>query len=185
MYTVNCGNIANTWNLGLFSVFDSRLSLVTFVSALFLDGKFGAFMQVHIQNDGPVTIELTSPTGHKDPRLVRYWAWRFGQSGSKILTRGSFMISLYCSTALHQRMVFSQAIFTTIVSLPRPESGGNSEHFPLGSVFFFASEFIWDRTCHNHMHTCPNGSQLDWKITVVKAPSVVMEMSRLANAIKS
>lgn len=42
------------------------------VSALFLDGKFGAFMQVHIQNDGPVTIELTSPTGHKDPRLVRY-----------------------------------------------------------------------------------------------------------------
>lgn len=26
-----------------------------------LDGKFGAYMQVHIQNDGPVTIELESP----------------------------------------------------------------------------------------------------------------------------
>ncbi|KAM7360201.1 D-aminoacyl-tRNA deacylase [Cochliomyia hominivorax] len=25
------------------------------------DGKFGAYMQVHIQNDGPVTIELESP----------------------------------------------------------------------------------------------------------------------------
>ncbi|XP_072030334.1 uncharacterized protein [Amphiura filiformis] len=26
------------------------------------DGKFGAYMQVHIQNDGPVTIQLDSPT---------------------------------------------------------------------------------------------------------------------------
>lgn len=26
-----------------------------------LDGKFGAMMQVHIQNDGPVTIEIESP----------------------------------------------------------------------------------------------------------------------------
>ena len=25
------------------------------------DGKFGAMMQVHIQNDGPVTIPLESP----------------------------------------------------------------------------------------------------------------------------
>ncbi|XP_061535438.1 D-aminoacyl-tRNA deacylase 1 [Phycodurus eques] len=32
------------------------------------DGKFGAFMQVHIQNDGPVTIELTSPSVPSDPR---------------------------------------------------------------------------------------------------------------------
>ncbi|XP_069788447.1 D-aminoacyl-tRNA deacylase 1 isoform X3 [Narcine bancroftii] len=32
------------------------------------DGKFGAYMQVHIQNDGPVTIELESPTGPSDPR---------------------------------------------------------------------------------------------------------------------
>uniref|UniRef100_A0A3Q3W1U7 D-aminoacyl-tRNA deacylase n=1 Tax=Mola mola TaxID=94237 RepID=A0A3Q3W1U7_MOLML len=37
---------------------------------LIKDGKFGAYMQVHIQNDGPVTIELTSPTGPTDPRLV-------------------------------------------------------------------------------------------------------------------
>lgn len=27
----------------------------------FADGKFGAMMQVHIQNDGPVTIEIESP----------------------------------------------------------------------------------------------------------------------------
>lgn len=25
------------------------------------DGKFGAYMQVHIQNDGPVTIEVDFP----------------------------------------------------------------------------------------------------------------------------
>lgn len=36
----------------------------------FLDGKFGAFMQVHIQNDGPVTIELISPSLTADPKLV-------------------------------------------------------------------------------------------------------------------
>uniref|UniRef100_A0A3P9KU40 D-aminoacyl-tRNA deacylase n=1 Tax=Oryzias latipes TaxID=8090 RepID=A0A3P9KU40_ORYLA len=30
------------------------------------DGKFGAFMQVHIQNDGPVTVELTSPSSPTD-----------------------------------------------------------------------------------------------------------------------
>ncbi|XP_077289215.1 D-aminoacyl-tRNA deacylase [Arctopsyche grandis] len=28
------------------------------------DGVFGAYMQVHIQNDGPVTIELESPKKH-------------------------------------------------------------------------------------------------------------------------
>lgn len=26
-----------------------------------VDGEFGAYMQVHIQNDGPVTIPLESP----------------------------------------------------------------------------------------------------------------------------
>lgn len=35
-----------------------------------LDGKFGAKMQVNIQNDGPVTIELTSPSAPTDPKLV-------------------------------------------------------------------------------------------------------------------
>ncbi|XP_072360197.1 D-aminoacyl-tRNA deacylase 1 [Scyliorhinus torazame] len=34
------------------------------------DGKFGAYMQVHIQNDGPVTIELESPTGPSDPKQL-------------------------------------------------------------------------------------------------------------------
>lgn len=37
---------------------------------MLLDGKFGSYMQVHIQNDGPVTIELTSPLHPTDPRLV-------------------------------------------------------------------------------------------------------------------
>uniref|UniRef100_A0A8I5U021 D-aminoacyl-tRNA deacylase n=1 Tax=Pongo abelii TaxID=9601 RepID=A0A8I5U021_PONAB len=38
---------------------------------LIKDGKFGAYMQVHIQNDGPVTIELESPapsTATSDPK---------------------------------------------------------------------------------------------------------------------
>lgn len=37
---------------------------------LIKDGQFGARMQVHIQNDGPVTIELTSPTGPSDPKQL-------------------------------------------------------------------------------------------------------------------
>lgn len=37
---------------------------------LIKDGKFGAYMQVHIQNDGPVTIELTSPAGPTDPKQL-------------------------------------------------------------------------------------------------------------------
>ncbi|XP_048736488.1 D-aminoacyl-tRNA deacylase 1-like isoform X2 [Ostrea edulis] len=32
------------------------------------DGKFGAYMQVHIQNDGPVTIPLESPNNLPEPR---------------------------------------------------------------------------------------------------------------------
>ncbi|XP_071067674.1 D-aminoacyl-tRNA deacylase 1 isoform X1 [Dasypus novemcinctus] len=38
------------------------------------DGKFGTYMQVHIQNDGPVTIELESPaasTATSDPKQMR------------------------------------------------------------------------------------------------------------------
>nr|XP_057938065.1 D-aminoacyl-tRNA deacylase 1 isoform X3 [Doryrhamphus excisus] len=37
---------------------------------LIKDGKFGAFMQVHIDNDGPVTIEITSPPASIDPRQI-------------------------------------------------------------------------------------------------------------------
>ncbi|XP_070844978.1 D-aminoacyl-tRNA deacylase 1 [Chaetodon trifascialis] len=37
---------------------------------LIKDGKFAAYMQVHIQNDGPVTIELTSPPGPTDPKQL-------------------------------------------------------------------------------------------------------------------
>lgn len=35
---------------------------------LIKDGKFGAYMQVHIQNDGPVTIELEPPASTADPK---------------------------------------------------------------------------------------------------------------------
>ncbi len=34
------------------------------------DGQFGAEMQVLIQNDGPVTVQLESPAGPTDPKLV-------------------------------------------------------------------------------------------------------------------
>ncbi|KAM4679337.1 D-aminoacyl-tRNA deacylase 1 isoform 3-T11 [Amazona ochrocephala] len=37
---------------------------------LIKDGKFGAYMQVHIQNDGPVTIELESPAAAVDPKQL-------------------------------------------------------------------------------------------------------------------
>lgn len=37
---------------------------------LIKDGQFGARMQVHIQNDGPVTIELCSPAGPSDPKQL-------------------------------------------------------------------------------------------------------------------
>lgn len=45
---------------------------------MFVDGKFAAYMQVHIQNDGPVTIQLESipdihfqiPENRVGPRAV-------------------------------------------------------------------------------------------------------------------
>ncbi|XP_062243507.1 D-aminoacyl-tRNA deacylase 1 isoform X1 [Platichthys flesus] len=42
----------------------------TYKPELIKDGQFGAYMQVNIQNDGPVTIELTSPAGPKDAKLL-------------------------------------------------------------------------------------------------------------------
>ncbi|XP_031998044.1 D-aminoacyl-tRNA deacylase 1 isoform X1 [Hylobates moloch] len=45
----------------------------TYRPELIKDGKFGAYMQVHIQNDGPVTIELESPapgTATSDPKQM-------------------------------------------------------------------------------------------------------------------
>ncbi|XP_011834926.1 PREDICTED: D-tyrosyl-tRNA(Tyr) deacylase 1 [Mandrillus leucophaeus] len=45
----------------------------TYRPELIKDGKFGAYMQVHIQNDGPVTIELESPapgTATSDPKQL-------------------------------------------------------------------------------------------------------------------
>ncbi|XP_060041903.1 D-aminoacyl-tRNA deacylase 1 isoform X1 [Erinaceus europaeus] len=46
----------------------------TYRPELIKDGKFGAYMQVHIQNDGPVTIELESPapgTAASDPKQTQ------------------------------------------------------------------------------------------------------------------
>ncbi|XP_065149836.1 D-aminoacyl-tRNA deacylase 1 [Paramisgurnus dabryanus] len=37
---------------------------------LIKDGQFGAYMQVHIQNDGPVTIQLESPPRPTDPKQL-------------------------------------------------------------------------------------------------------------------
>ncbi|XP_036426346.1 D-aminoacyl-tRNA deacylase 1 [Colossoma macropomum] len=37
---------------------------------LIKDGQFGAYMQVQIQNDGPVTIHLESPTGPTDAKQL-------------------------------------------------------------------------------------------------------------------
>ncbi|KAM4584836.1 D-aminoacyl-tRNA deacylase 1 [Odontesthes bonariensis] len=52
--------------------YDSLLETMrsSYKPELIKDGKFGAYMQVHIQNDGPVTIELTSPTGAADPKQL-------------------------------------------------------------------------------------------------------------------
>lgn len=44
----------------LYSLFLDQLRQSYDVSKI-KDGKFGAYMQVHIENDGPVTIELESP----------------------------------------------------------------------------------------------------------------------------
>lgn len=45
------------------------------------DGKFGAYMQVHIQNDGPVTIELESPAAAVDPKQVSKPERLFARNG--------------------------------------------------------------------------------------------------------
>ncbi|XP_073484072.1 D-aminoacyl-tRNA deacylase 1 isoform X3 [Aquarana catesbeiana] len=37
---------------------------------LIKDGKFGAYMQVNIQNDGPVTIQLEPPASTTDPKYL-------------------------------------------------------------------------------------------------------------------
>ncbi|KAI2663253.1 D-aminoacyl-tRNA deacylase 1 [Labeo rohita] len=42
----------------------------TYKPHLIKDGKFGAKMQVHIQNDGPVTIQLESPAAPTDPKQL-------------------------------------------------------------------------------------------------------------------
>jgi len=47
------------------------------------DGKFGAYMQVHIQNDGPVTISLETP--HSKP--VQDKQVKQGQGSSKATGR--------------------------------------------------------------------------------------------------
>ncbi|XP_051568966.1 D-aminoacyl-tRNA deacylase 1 [Myxocyprinus asiaticus] len=43
---------------------------VAYKPELIKDGHFGAYMQVHIQNDGPVTIPLESPAHPTDPKQL-------------------------------------------------------------------------------------------------------------------
>ena len=41
-----------------------------------VDGRFAAYMQVEIQNDGPVTIQIDSPLQNKVCNLIeRKWFW--------------------------------------------------------------------------------------------------------------
>ncbi|XP_024252246.1 D-aminoacyl-tRNA deacylase 1-like [Oncorhynchus tshawytscha] len=42
----------------------------TYKPEMIKGGQFGAYMQVHIQNDGPVTIELVSPSAPMDPKQL-------------------------------------------------------------------------------------------------------------------
>lgn len=58
--TVDNGRIkGNTVFRVIFSFFlTASFRIPLFV---FSDGKFKAYMQVHIQNDGPVTIDIESP----------------------------------------------------------------------------------------------------------------------------
>ncbi|RXN01426.1 D-tyrosyl-tRNA(Tyr) deacylase 1 [Acipenser ruthenus] len=52
----------------------------TYKPEVIKDGTFGAYMQVRIQNDGPVTIELESPTGPADlkqqAKLEKQQQWK-------------------------------------------------------------------------------------------------------------
>lgn len=73
-----CGNNyvhAPTWQeMYGFLGNDHNITLYMYISYICLfyviDGKFQAYMQVHIQNDGPVTIPLESPASLKDPKLA-------------------------------------------------------------------------------------------------------------------
>lgn len=49
----------------------ARATHIIKVPSAVSDGKFGAYMQVSIQNDGPVTIELESPQQRNtsDPQI--------------------------------------------------------------------------------------------------------------------
>ncbi|XP_064813724.1 D-aminoacyl-tRNA deacylase 1-like [Oncorhynchus masou masou] len=49
------------------SVMDREYAVYNYITSY---GQFGAYMQVHIQNDGPVTIELVSPSAPMDPKQL-------------------------------------------------------------------------------------------------------------------
>ncbi|MEQ2172386.1 D-tyrosyl-tRNA(Tyr) deacylase, partial [Goodea atripinnis] len=54
------------------SILESMRS--TYKPELIKDGNFGAYMQVNILNDGPVTVELTSPAGPTDSKQFLFEA---------------------------------------------------------------------------------------------------------------
>ena len=55
-YSLNNAAAASIWVNDF-----NKKNLIWLTISYFTDGKFGAMMQVHIENDGPVTITIESP----------------------------------------------------------------------------------------------------------------------------
>uniref|UniRef100_A0A8C0TT40 D-aminoacyl-tRNA deacylase 1 n=1 Tax=Canis lupus familiaris TaxID=9615 RepID=A0A8C0TT40_CANLF len=85
----------------------------TYRPELIKDGKFGTYMQVHIQNDGPVTIELESPApgaATSDPKQMRLSA-----------SQRSHQMAL---TVLHLPLTICQSLKNSSRGKKRPEPRG-------------------------------------------------------------
>lgn len=65
---MNKKNINNSQGTEAETLYNQFLKLLAkgYEESKIKDGKFGAYMQVHIQNDGPVTIELESPPSRNE-----------------------------------------------------------------------------------------------------------------------
>ncbi|XP_072490648.1 D-aminoacyl-tRNA deacylase 1 isoform X1 [Notamacropus eugenii] len=81
---------------------------------LIKDGKFGAYMQVHIQNDGPVTIELESPVAAAaDPKQS------LPNTELALAMRASTSLSMY--TSLESTLPSFQSLKNSNREKKRPE----------------------------------------------------------------
>lgn len=82
------------------------------------DGKFGAYMQVHIQNDGPVTIELESPASGaatSDPKQVSQ-VCLLGACNIFTLWFGPWTST---QSEVEKTLYFSNLIFILVCPFPR------------------------------------------------------------------